>query len=198
MKKIIVVIILLFLSISLKSQDFGIWYELDGIYSIDKADFKLATVLRTNNKADLFYFEPGVVFNFNRYFSSGLYYRYIEFYNEDTVKQYNRWTFELNGHLPMDKFTLHLRYRLQEQSTGYHLEEVWFSRFRLQLDYKMKYLKPYASTEFFTQMSDDFLPDKWRHIIGLEYKINQYHAPAIEYIRYNDMNILSLKYSVRF
>jgi len=198
MKKIIIVIVLLFLSLSLKSQDFGIWYELDAIYSIDKVKFKLANALRINNKTKKFYIEPGVVFNFNKYFSSGLYYRRIEYYTDDETKTYNRWSFESNGHVPMDKFIWHFRYRLQEQSTGYHMEEFWVSRFRLQLDYNIKHFRPYASTELFIQMSDDTPPNKWRHIIGMEYKITQYHTPAIEYIRNDNMNILSLKYSVRF
>lgn len=206
MKKIIIITLLFLVSISLKAQDFGIWYETNAISNIQgKVDFKFSSVLRTDNLASntqMFYMEPGVVFNFNKYFSSGLYYRYIYQYTDTGYMLFNRWSFELNGKIPIDKFNIGLRYRLQDQSTGYHELDVWFSRLKLQLDYNLKPFRPYISTEMFTQMSQDYLPDRWRHIIGLEYKINEHHAPAIEYIWYGNsskyINVLSLKYSLKF
>jgi hypothetical protein len=205
MKKVLSIILFVFFTMTITAQDFGIWYEVDIVHNVKKFDLKLANVVRTFNNGgniQMYYFEPGVVYNFNKYFSSGLYYRYI---NQQGIP-FGRWSVEMNGKFPINKFSLVIRYRLQEQSTSEFEKMAWFNRLRFQLDYNTKHFRPYVSAELFNQISPNigFGLQRERYIGGIEFKINKNHFPAIEYVRYDNyqssakhMNILALKYILK-
>lgn len=218
--KIAAILVLFFLSITVKGQDtdFGAWYEVKADYKIVKglrADFEGS--LRTDQNAshiETFYFEPGLRYKVNDYFSAGLYYRFVE-QIEDDGKFYprHRYFLQLKGNLPVGRFTLSARYRLQTQIKTYienTEDEVpsWYNRYRFELDYDITGmpLRPYVSTELFTQifLSNDIPVEKVRYIAGLDYTHNKKHTFGVSYI-YNTskitkpayMNIIALSYGIK-
>jgi opacity protein-like surface antigen len=200
-----------------QKTDFGIWYEIQADYSIIKGlRFDLETSLRTDQDAsniESFYLEPGIRYKLNKYLSAGVYYRYIEQKEkDDAFHARHRWFFQVKGDLPVKRFTLSARYRLQEQFKTY-IEDpedeipVWGHRLRLELDYDIKGLplKPYTSAEIYSQPSEqnETLADRWRYVAGAEYTFLKKHTIGLEYV-YNVskvskpayMNIIGIKYGL--
>ena len=210
-------------SITLAGQktDYGLWYEVEAEKDIYKGlRFDLEASMRTDQNGshiEKFYFEPGLRYKFNDYFAAGFYYRFTE--QEEKNERFHprhRWFFQMKGTTPkVARFTLAVRYRLQEQFKTYvknpedEVEDPeWYQRVRFELKYNIKGmpLKPYINSEIFNRLSDptDYLADKWRTMIGIEYTLNKKHTFGIEYI-YNDskvtkpayMNLLGLTYSIK-
>ena len=210
--------IILYLPLAGQKTDYGIWYEAKAekkIYKALRLDFEAS--IRTDQRAshvEKFYFEPGLRYKFNDYFDAGIYYRLIE-QEEDDGRYHarHRWFLQMKGSSPqVARFTLSLRCRIQEQFKTFvenagDDEGEWYLRTRLEIDYNIKGipLKPYLNTEMHSGLfaPNEYLADKWRSMIGLEYTLNKKHKFGIEYI-YNEsrvtkpayMNIIGVTYSI--
>lgn len=212
-------VFLTFAGVAAQDTDYGIWYEAKAEKNIWKGlRLDLEASIRTNEKAaniEKFYLEPGLRYKFNDYFNAGIYYRFIDQKEkDDKYHTRHRWFIQMKGTAPsMARFTLAVRYRIQQQFKTYiedpeDEEPQWYQRIRFELEYDVRGvpLKPYINAEIHTQMfsPNDFFADKWRSMIGLEYTLSKKHTFGIEYI-YNDSrvtkppyeNILGLTYSVK-
>jgi hypothetical protein len=202
-----------------QDSDFGIWYEAKAEKKVVKhLRFDMETSIRTDDNASniyKFYFEPGLRYKFNDYFAAGIYYRFTE-QKEDDDKFHprHRWFVQMKASTPeIARFTLSLRYRIQEQFKTYiedPEDEVgeWYHRARLELEYDVKGmpLKPYINTELQSLLfnPNEYTIDGWRTIIGVEYTLNKKHTFGIEYI-YNESrvtkppykNLAGLTYSIK-
>lgn len=201
-----------------QKSDFGMWYEVSAEHKlVKKLRLDLESSIRTDENAsniELFYVEPGIKYKFNDYFSAGLYYRLIEKLESDSrYHARHRLFIQMKGELPINRFTLSARYRLQEQTKTY-IEDPeddfpqWYQRLRLELDYDIKGipLKPYINTELHSLLftANDIPVEKYRSMVGIEYTLHKKHTFGIEYI-YNVsnvtkpayMNILGLTYSIK-
>jgi opacity protein-like surface antigen len=211
-------------ALTAQDTDFGIWYETKGDYGIVKGlRFDLEASIRTDQNAsstNSFYLEPGLRYKFNDYFSAGIYYRFIE--KKETIdksegiyKFYprHRWFVQMKGNLPVNRFTLSARYRLQQQFKTYidvpeDEKPQWVHRLRLELDYDIKGLPlmPFINVEAQSILfePDDIAVENWRYMAGLEYTFDKKHTFGLEYI-YNVskvtkpayMNIIGVTYSIK-
>lgn len=202
-----------------QKTDFGIWYEVKAEKKIiDNLRFDLEASIRTDQDAsriDKFYIEPGLRYKFNDYLAAGLYYRLIEQKeNDGSYHPRHRWFMQVRGTAPsLYRFTFATRYRIQQQFKTYIKDpddEVpgWYHRLRFELDYDIKGipLKPYINVEMHSQLfnANEYTIDKWRSMIGAEYRLNKRHTFGLEYI-YNDsrvtkpayMNIIGVTYSIK-
>lgn len=220
-KRQAIVFLALFLTAVAAGQktDYGIWYEASASKDIWKglrADLEAS--IRTNENArniEKFYFEPGLRYKFNDYFNAGIYYRFIDQKEKDGIYHpRHRWFFQMKGTAPsVARFTFSVRYRIQEQFKTY-IEDPedekpqWYQRVRLELNYDVRGipLKPYINAEMHTQLfsPNEYVADKWRSMVGIEYTLNKRHTFGLEYI-YNDNrvtkppyeNLLGVTYSVK-
>ena len=213
-------IMILLLPIALHGQksDFGLWYDIKADHDLAKGlRIEAEASLRTDNnasRAETWYFEPGIRYKFNKYFAAGIYYLFIEKVEKDNrFHPRHRWFLQMKGDLPVNRFTLSARYRLQQQFKTYiedPLDEVpkWHHRLRLELDYDVPSLplKPYINTEIYNQIfvGNDIKFEKMRYIGGMEYTIAKTHTIGIEYLYQVSkvskpawLNVISLNYSVK-
>ncbi len=220
-RKSLTVIAALLLSSVLAGQktDYGIWYEVKADKKIWKAlRFDLEASVRTDQNAarvETIYLEPGLRYKFNDYLAAGVYYRLIEQLEKDNQFHIrHRWFAQVKGTTPsFYRFTMALRYRVQEQFRTYFDdpedgEPVWYQRMRFELSYDIKGvpLMPYFNTELHGLLGEPnaYTIDKWRSMIGVEYTLKKRHTFGVEYI-YNDsrvtkpayMNIVGVTYSVK-
>lgn len=108
----------------------------------------LEASIRTNEKAaniEKFYLEPGLRYKFNDYFNAGIYYRFIDQKEkDDKYHPRHRWFIQMKGTAPsMARFTLAVRYRIQQQFKTYiedpeDEEPQWYQRIRFELDYDVR------------------------------------------------------------
>ena len=202
-----------------QNSDFGIWYEAKAEKKVVRhLRFDLETSMRTDNSASniyMFYFEPGLRYKFNDYFSAGLYYRLTEKKeDDDRFHHRHRWFIQLKATTPdFARLSLSFRYRIQDQIKTY-IEDpededgTWYQRGRFELKYNVKGipLEPYISTEMYCMLfnPNDFKIDKWRTITGIEYTLNKTHTFGVQYI-YNESrvtkphykNVIGLTYSIK-
>jgi len=220
-KRALILLLALLLAAAAAGQDtdYGIWYEAKAEKDIWKGlRFDLEASLRTNENArniEKFYIEPGLRYKFNDYFSAGFYYRFID--QEEKDDKYHprhRWFVQMKGTAPsVARFTLSVRYRVQQQFKTYiedpeDEEPQWYQRVRIELDYDIKGIpiKPYINAEMYTQLftPNEYIADKWRSMVGIEYTLNKKHTFGLEYI-YNESrvtkppyeNLLGITYSVK-
>jgi hypothetical protein len=219
-KRTLLLLAVLLIPLAIYSQrpDFGIWYEVSAERKIVKGlRCDLETSIRTEQNAsniESFYLEPGLRYKINDYFSAGFYYRFIE-QKEKNGKYYprHRWSVQLKGELPVERFTISARYRIQEQFRTYIKDpedEIpeWYNRLRLEIEYDIKGLplKPYLNAEARSLLfsANNIMIEKWRYIAGVEYTLHKRHTFSVEYI-YNTSkvskpayaNIIGLTYSVK-
>jgi hypothetical protein len=215
----VLVALLLSLGAVAQDTDYGIWYEAKADKKIWKAiRLDLEASVRTNENGaniDKFYLEPGLRYKFNDYVNAGIYYRFIDQKEKDGLYHpRHRWFFQVKGTAPsIGRFTFGVRYRIQQQFKTYiedtgDEEPQWYQRIRLELDYDVRGipLKPYINAEMHTQLfsPNEFVADKWRSMIGIEYTLNKKHTFGLEYI-YNDSrvtkppyeNVLGITYAVK-
>jgi len=108
---------------------------------------------------------------------------------------------------------LSVRYRIQQQFKTYiedpeDEEAQWYQRVRFELEYDVKGIpiKPYINAEMHNQLfsPNEYIADKWRSMVGIEYTLHKRHTFGLEYI-YNDSrvtkppfeNLLGITYSVK-
>lgn len=215
----ILLAMLLAAAVAGQKTDYGIWYEAKAEKDIWKglrADLEAS--LRTNENAgniDKFYIEPGLRYKFNDYFNAGIYYRFIDQKEKDErFHPRHRWFVQLKGTAPsVARFTFSVRYRIQQQFKT-HIEDPedaepqWYQRVRLEIDYDVRGipLRPYINAEMHSQLlnPNEYVADKWRSMVGIEYTIHKRHTVGLEYI-YNDSrvtkppyeNLLGITYSIK-
>ena len=220
-KRPAIILFTLIFSVAAAGQDtdYGIWYEASASKDIWKdLRFDFEASIRTNENArniDKFYFEPGLRYKFNDYFNAGVYYRFIDQKEKDgNYHPRHRWFLQMKGTAPsVARFTFSVRYRIQQQFKTYiedpeDEEPQWYQRIRFELAYDVKGvpLKPYINAEMHTELfsPNEFVADKWRSMVGIEYTIHKKHTVGLEYI-YNDSrvtkppyeNLLGITYSVK-
>jgi len=220
-KRALILLLALLLAAAAAGQDtdYGIWYEAKAEKDIWKGlRFDLEASLRTNENArniEKFYIEPGLRYKFNDYFTAGVYYRFIDQKEkDDKYHPRHRWFVQMKGTAPsVARFTLSVRYRVQQQFKTYiedpeDEEPQWYQRVRIELDYDIKGIpiKPYINAEMYTQLftPNEYIADKWRSMVGIEYTLNKKHTFGLEYI-YNESrvtkppyeNLLGITYSVK-
>jgi hypothetical protein len=202
-----------------QESDFGLWYELNAEKSLNKKfDLQASVMVRTfkgGSKIEQAYFEAGVIYNLNKYLGFEASYRignYVE--NDDLYHIRHKWFGDIKGSLPLKRFHLSARLRLQimekiyaENPSGNKAE--YDGRLKIKGIYKIpKFpIDPYVSFETFSPVfrSSYHLIDKSRTTLGLEYKINKKNFINTEYIYQRDnspdlsvMNIISLNYTFKF
>lgn len=212
--------LLLILPVVLQGQksDFGLWYDIKADHElVNRLRIEAEASLRTDNNAsriESWYFEPGLRYKVNKYLAAGIYYRYIGQLEKDSqFHSRHRWFLQFKGDLPVKRFTLSARYRIQEQFKTY-IEDpedefpAWYHRLRCEIDYDVPSipLKPYINVEIYNQIfaGNDINVEKMRYMVGLEYSISKKHSVGLEYV-YQDskvskpawMNAVSLNYSVK-
>jgi len=211
---------ILFLPLGLMAQksDFGLWYDIGASHELIKGlRIEAEASLRTENNAsqvESWYFEPGIRYKFNKYFTAGVYYRFIEKMEKDnSLHPRHRWFLQVKGDLPVSRFTLSARYRLQQQFKTYIDDPedelpAWYHRLRLELDYDVRSLplKPYINAEIYNQIfiANNIKVEKMRYILGVEYTIAKRHTVGVEYL-YQDskvskpawFNAICLNYSIK-
>jgi len=199
-------------------SDFGLWYELSAEHELVKGlRIEAEASLRTDNnasRAESWYLEPGLRYKINKYFAAGVYYRFIEqVEKDDRFHARHRWFVQLKGDLPVSRFTLSARYRIQQQFRTYITDPedeipVWSHRLRLELDYDIKSLPltPYINAEIYNQVfaGNDIGVEKMRYMAGVEYTIAKRHTVGIEYVYQESkvskpawVNAVSLNYAVK-
>ncbi len=199
--------------------DFGIWYELNGEYSLTKKlDINLSADLRTFNNAskiDQAYLEPGVSYKLNKYLGFASSYRITNFLEDNSEYHIrHKWFEDVKVYYPLKHFSFSARFRLQIQTRTYlkHPEDRttdYEGRIKLKVQYNIpKFpVNPYLSIESFSQLYENSqqLIGKYRFTAGLEYKIFKKQSVEAEYIyqriylpHLSGMNILSLKYNIKF
>ena len=219
-KRILPLAGILLLSIVTKAQDnkYGIWYEADANFKIVKSlKAEIAGCLRTDENAsniESYYFEGGLKYKVNKYFSAGAYYRLIENKEKDSsFYARHRWFIQLNGEVPIGRFNISARYRFQEQIKTFikdpeDEEPGFYNRFKLKLDYDVPGipLEPFISAEAFSETfaSNGIFVEKTRFSGGITYNINKKHAVTLEYIYQTSevtkphyFNIFALNYSFK-
>lgn len=211
--------IILSAAVAGQKTDYGIWYEASAGKDLLKGlRLDLEASIRTNENAaniDKFYIESGLRYKFNDYFNAGIYYRFIDQKEkDDKYHPRHRWYVQMKGTAPsVARFTFSVRYRIQQQFKTYiedpeDEEPEWFQRVRLELEYDVRGIpiKPYINAEMHTQLfiPNEFVADKWRSMVGIQYTLNKRHTFGLEYI-YNDSrvskppfeNLLGITYSVK-
>lgn len=212
-------IVIYFQSAHCQDKDFGIWYGLDGEYSITKnLSLKAETMLRTNNNASAFdeaFLETGITYKLNKYLSVGAFYRLTDKQEKNDEYYINHKIFEeVKGTLPVKDLVFSLRFRLQEQiKTYFNKESDKETEYQVRFKFKALYkvpdfpVDPYITYETFSVVftSSDRLVAKNRFEAGLEYKIAKKQSIGLAYIferdfqpHLTDMNIISAGYSVKF
>lgn len=202
-----------------QSADFGIWYGLNGDYSLNKKiDIDLSAMIRTfdnASKIDQAFFEGGLSYKFNKYLSVSGSYRITD--NREDNSEYHlrhKWFADIKGSLPLGHFEFSTRFRFQVvkktfyENAGDKIPD-YHSRIRLKGVYKIPEfpVNPYISIESFSAMfeNSDRLIDKNRFTLGFEYKISKKHSVETAYIYQRDylphiknINIISVNYNISF
>jgi hypothetical protein len=220
-KKLLICItfLVLFQQVKSESDDFGIWYGINGTYSVTKKlDISVLSMLRTFDncsKTEQIYLEPGISYKINKYFAIGGSYRLVE-YRENNSEFHIRHKFlaDIKNYLSLGNFSFSTRFRFQVQKLTYILNEsdeqpTYEGRIKLKVNYNISKspVNPYLSVESFSPMFADtgLKIDKARYAAGFEYRIAKKHSVAAEYIFQREylpvisgMNIISLSYNFKF
>ena len=206
------------LQVTAQTNNYGIWYEAGASYKIIKGlKAEVSGSLRTDENAshiESFYFQGGLNYKIVECFSVGAFYRLIEKEEDDNAfHPRHRWFVELNGELPVNRFTLSARYRFQQQTKTY-IEDPeddqpgYYNRVKLKLDFDVPKipLEPFISAEAFSQTfaSNGIMIEKTRLGGGLAYNVIKKHKVSVEYIyqksevsKPEKFNIIAIGYSVK-
>ena len=216
---ICITFLVLFQQVKSESDDFGIWYGINGAYSVTKKlDISLLSMLRTFNNAskiEQMYIEPGISYKLSKYIAIGGSYRLVN-YQENNSEFHIRHKIlaDLKGNLPSGNFTFSARFRFQVQKLTYTVNEsdeqpTYEGRIKLKVSYNISKspVSPYLSIESFSPMFADsgFKIDKARYAAGFEYRIAKKHSVTAEYIFQREflpvitvMNIFAIGYNLKF
>lgn len=211
MKKIISVVVSIFICLSLFAQqyysDAGLWTTFELEKKVNKKFTGLFTqewrVKENFSRLNLFYTNLGIEYKYNKHFKAALIYRWIDKYMEDNNFSYrNRLMLDLSFKNKIGPIALTFRHRLQAEkrdiftsSKGLLLTE-WYSRSKLGIKYNInKPITPYASTEIRYQINNlrniesNHTFHRIRYALGLEYKLNDNNSISGYYLIQREWNV---------
>ena len=206
-------------SVFSQNSDLGIWYEINGEYSLNKKiDLTATGMLRTfsnGTKLEQAFLEFGTSYSFNKYLSVAAAYRLTNFLeNNYEYHIRHKWFADIKGSYSINKFAFSTRFRFEIQKRTYFEKESdklpeYDGRIKFKVMYKIpKFpVNPYISVESFSPMfeNSDVLIAKARYATGLEFKINKKNYIESDYIfqrvyspHVSIMHIISLSYTFKF
>jgi hypothetical protein len=206
-------------SVYCQDSDFGLWYEVNAEKALGKKfDIEASVMVRTfdnASKIEQAFFETGVTYDLNKYVGFSVSYRIGNYVEDDYLYHLrHKWFADIKGSLPLEKFVISARLRLQLLDRIYiedpsDKKAEYDGRFKLKGMYKIPHfpVNPYVIFETFTPLfrSSDNVIEKSRSTLGLEYKISKKHIIDTEYIYQRDnsphlkiMHIISLSYTFKF
>jgi len=202
-----------------QDHDFGIWYGVNSEISVKKKlEVDLSAMIRTYHNASEIeeaFFEGGLSYKFNKYFSVAGSYRLTDMREDKTGFYFRHKLFaDVKGTYPTKNFTFSARLRLQAMARTYYENEadkqtVYAGRLKLSGMYKIPDfpVNPYISGEIFCPVFGTYSQTvgKERFIAGIEYKIIKKHYIELEYIferdfipLTSDISIISVVYTAKF
>lgn len=208
MKRLILAIFTLILTANCFAQQ--TWFEFEVTKDITKKlELSLAPEIRFKENFELneYFFEPGLEYKFNDFFSLGGKYRIgNNLKNNGDSQFYGRFAFDAKTQYEWKKLEtqLRLRYTNSDDFSDDGNDKTNYLRLRLKMEYSLKKLdlKPYAAYEIYREIDEkDFDKSRWE--TGLEYKINKHHRIGA-YFKINDyfsdkesINILGFTYKLK-
>ncbi len=156
------------------------WFEFDVSKPItDKLEFSLAPQIRFKEGFELneYFLEPGIEYEFSKYFAFGGSYRIGNNLKKDGSAQwFGRYSLEAKTGYDSNRLEaqFRVRYTNYDDLIGENNDKVNYLRFKFKLEYDIKKadLKPYAVYEIYRNLREnEFAKNRWE--AGLEYKINK-------------------------
>lgn len=168
------------------------WFEFDISKDLsNKLEFSLEPQVRFKEGFELneYFIEPGLEYEFIKYFSLAGSYRIGNNLKKDGSAQwFGRYAVDAKTAYDWDKLEaqLRVRYTNYDDLIGDNNDKVNYLRFRLKIEYDIEKadLKPYAIYEIYRNLEEnEFAKNRWE--TGLEYKINKDNDVGA-YFRLND------------
>ena len=221
-KKFFILLILIFYPLTdllCQDKDFGLWYEIAAGKSFSKKfSVEGSTVVRTykdGSTVEQAFMQAGASYDPNKYLGFTGSYRIGNYVGDDHYYHIrHKWLADIKGTLPLGRFSLTARLRLQfllrgQEEAEFDPEAEYDGRFRIKGQYRIPDfpVDPYVSFETFTPLfsGSDKLVEKSRSTAGVDIKINKRNKLFTEYIYERDvtpdlkiMNIISLGYTYKF
>ncbi|HNR20939.1 MAG TPA: DUF2490 domain-containing protein [Bacteroidia bacterium] len=183
-------------------KDAGLWLNFAVERKItQKVTMELSQELRLNeNISELAtaFTEIGGEYKFNKRFSAGLYYRYIQRRQlNDYYLNSHRWFVDVSYKRKIKKISLTLRQRLQSQvraletSSESKVPEYYMrTKLTCKLDLDKKYT-PFVSGEIFYPVfnGEDLFIDNHRFSVGCDYEFNKRHSVTLFYMINSEVNV---------
>jgi|GEM_PF-928655 len=168
------------------------WFEFGIAKSIsDKFEISLDPEVRFKEGFDLneYFIEPGMEYEFVKYFSIGASYRVGNNLKKDGSAQwFGRYALDAKSEYDWKRLEtqLRIRYTNYDDLIGENSDKVNYLRFKLKLEYDLNGtdFRPYAVYEIYRNLQEnEFTKTRWE--AGAEYKISKHHAVGA-YFRLND------------
>jgi hypothetical protein len=202
-----------------QNDDFGIWLGIDIRHQIIKnLDVTLAGCMRTFNKTsqvEQYFVEGGLQYKFTKNLSTAVSYRLVNTLEDNSSYYFRHKLFlDLKGSLPVNKFDLSLRIRMQRTTRTYiedskDLDSEYAGRVKLKAEYNLSSFPvvPYLYMESFSPVfsGSRLSMSKTRYSAGAQLKITRNSSIEAEYIFQRDFqpkisneHIVSLNYKIKF
>jgi len=202
-----------------QDDDFGLWFSATTELKLaKKLDFDFDINLRTfdnSSRIEEAFFDIGLTYKFNKYFSAAASYRFTEFNEKnDTFYPRHKWFADLRGKMPVGDFDVSARLRFEQRFKTYYKDENDKEpQEHLRIKPKILYdipsfpLNPYIASElFFPVFNEDKKNlDKVRFIAGFEYNFTKKQSVELDYTferdsypKLSDMSIISVNYNFKF
>ena len=168
------------------------WFEFGISKSIsDKLKINIDPEVRFKEGFNLneYFIEPGLEYEFSKFFSLGGSYRIGNNLKKDGSAQwFGRYALDAKSEYDWKRLEtqLRIRYTNYDDLIGENSDKVNYLRFKLKLEYAIKNLelKPYGVYEIYRNLQvSEFTKARWE--FGAEYKISKHHAVGA-YFRLND------------
>ena len=183
-------------------RDAGLWLSV----SIEKKIASRTTVLFSEecrmmeniSQAGTVFSDLGLMHKWNKYFSAGIFYRFIEKRNLDaSYSTRHRFYADASGKYKTGRWSVSLRERVQSQVKDYYSSESgripeWYLRSKLSLKVELtRKIIPYAGVELFYQLSNrkGNELDNVRYSAGTEYRFNKRHAIDAGYLIQQEFHV---------
>ncbi len=183
-------------------RDAGLWLSVN----LEKKIASRTTVLfseecrMTENisQAGTLFSDLGLMHKWNKFFSAGFFYRFIQKRNLDaSYSTRHRFYADVSGKYKTGRWSVSLRERIQSQVKDFYSSETgripeWYLRSKLSLKVELtRKIIPYAGVELFYQLSNregnEF--DNVRYTGGIEYRFNKRHAVEAGYLIQHEFHV---------
>ena len=207
--QVFIFIVFVFLSIVANAQ--RTYFETDISKEIFKNfEISLSPQVRFKEGFELkeYFFDAGVQYKFNKYFSLGTSYRLgTNITKTDDKEYFGRFAIDAGTGIKWKNFEPKFRLRytnLNDDFASNESENLNYLRYKFEIEYRIKKLNlnPYIYTELFQNLSESNL-DGTRYEGGLFYKINKHHKIGAYYrLNYKSgnnehLNVFGLTYKLK-